>query len=166
MTSPLNAIIAGHYLDSRFAMSLTTLMVFRGITAPPAQTQSNPTQRRVSFELNRYMRREAFATQTMKLDRNINPERRGKYALLKLRNTGMPLADIRFKITQEIGAGVLQFGDNDDTEFFVIKLKDKYAGAALHAYAEAAKADDMEYAAEIDALAQNADRRLYKHMPD
>lgn len=102
----------------------------------------------------------------MKLDRNINPDGRGKYALLNLRKTDLSLADIRERISTSIGGQVLQFGSNPDTEFFVIKLKDKYAGPALHAYAEAAKDDDPEYAAEIDALAQAADRRLPKRMPD
>lgn len=100
----------------------------------------------------------------MKLDRNITEPRRGKYALVKLRNDS-PV---------ETGGGQyltfkkesIHFGDTPDTDFFVIRLKDKYAGAALHAYAEAAKKDDVEYAAEIDALAQAADRYIPKRIPD
>lgn len=102
----------------------------------------------------------------MKLDRNINPDGRGKYALLNLRRTDLSLAEIRLKVGEVVGGQVLQFGNTSDTAFFVIKLKDKYAGPALHAYAEAARADDEEYAAEIDALAQAADRRIPKRKPD
>lgn len=89
----------------------------------------------------------------MKLDRNTNPDGRQKYALLRLRNTDLSREEIRTRVTEALGGGVLQFGDNDETAFFVIKLKDKYAADALHAYARAAYADDPEYADEITALA-------------
>jgi hypothetical protein len=102
----------------------------------------------------------------MKLDRNLNPDGRGKYALLKLRRTALPLSEIRNRINGCIGGQILQFGDNPDTEFFVIKLIDKFAGPALRAYAEAARSEDPEYAAEIDALALSAESRTFKKMPD
>lgn len=103
----------------------------------------------------------------MKLDRNINPDGRGKYALLKLRRQpkGFPV-ELQHCAQMLKVAGLLDFGGTPETDFFVIRLKDKYAGPALHAYAEAAKPDDMEYAAEIDALAQAADRYLPKRIPD
>jgi len=100
----------------------------------------------------------------MKLDRNINADGKGKYALIKLRTALIRVA--ANPGLMEFSRADVDFGDTPETDFFVIRLKDKYAGAALHAYAEAAKADDLEYATEIDALAQAADRRMPKHMPD
>jgi hypothetical protein len=102
----------------------------------------------------------------MKLDRNINPDGRGKYALLKLRNIKLSLDAIQVQAEKSFGRDALDLGTYPVTEFFVIKLKDKYAGPALRAYAEAARADDEEYAAEIDALAQSSDRWSPKQKPD
>lgn len=103
----------------------------------------------------------------MKLDRNINPDGRGKYALLKLRNTDLSSAEIRERVGKIVGGQVLQFGDNEDTEFFVIKLKDIYAAPALIAYAKAAQEDgEEEYAQEIFALAEAAQKRRNKRKPD
>ena len=56
----------------------------------------------------------------MKLDRNVNPDGKGKYALINLR-------------TNQV-----QWGDGD--QFFVIKYKDEFAAPALRAYADAVKA--------------------------
>jgi hypothetical protein len=94
----------------------------------------------------------------MKLDRNVNASGRGKYALVKLRNVGQ-LDDYHFpgrlfKALERIN--MLDWGDKPETEFFVIRLKDKYAQAALHAYAIAAREEDPEYADEIEALAARA----------
>ena len=77
----------------------------------------------------------------MKLDRNINQDGKGKYALLNLR-------------TNKIEWGNLY----DEDEFFVIKLKDKYARAALTAYANAAWHDDEEWFNEIMELAKRSGR--------
>lgn len=101
----------------------------------------------------------------MKLDRNLNPDGRGKYALLKLRNTELSLGTIRSRVQRALGGQVLQFGDNSETEFFVIKLKDKYAAPALFAYADAARADDPEYADEIQRLAEMAQMHPNKKLP-
>jgi len=75
----------------------------------------------------------------MKLDRTVRPDGLGTYALINLR-------------TAQVAWG---YADSDD-EFFVIKLQDCYAAAALYAYARAAEADDPAYAADIRALAQRA----------
>lgn len=53
----------------------------------------------------------------MRLDRNINSDRMGKYALINLRTNKV------------------EWGDDD--QFFVIKYKDKFAAKALAAYSEA-----------------------------
>lgn len=90
----------------------------------------------------------------MKMDRNINPNRRGKYALLKLRRLseieawdgGEGEALDRQAALDAIAllerAGILDWGlVGTDGEFFVIRLKDKYAGAAIEGYANAVAAD-------------------------
>jgi hypothetical protein len=52
---------------------------------------------------------------------------------------------------------ILDWGDAPETEFFVIRLKDKYAQSALLAYANYASADgDEEYAQDVLGLAQRA----------
>lgn len=84
----------------------------------------------------------------MKLDRNVNSNGRGKYAIINLRTN------------------LVEWGDTPDQEFFVIKLKDKYAEAALMAYANAANADDSEYAHEVRELALRAKEHPLKRRPD
>lgn len=103
----------------------------------------------------------------MKLDRTINPNKRGKYALLKLRKLDLfteqgafgevaaPIADaIR---VLEI-AGILDWGiEGSESEFFVLRLKDVYAANALSAYATTAHLDgETEFASDIQALAFRA----------
>lgn len=103
----------------------------------------------------------------MKLDRNVNPNGRGKYALLKLRRQQNPFSvECQIAATNLKNAGLLDFGDTEDTEFFVIRLKDKYAAPALTAYALAAHADDPEYASEITKLAMLAEQHPNKKKPD
>ncbi len=75
----------------------------------------------------------------MKLDRNENPNGKGKYALLNLR-------------TDKIEWGYV--GEPD--EFFVIKLKDKHAKDALEAYADSIVHDDPEFAEQVMELAMRA----------
>lgn len=72
----------------------------------------------------------------MRLDRNVSEEGRDKYALLNLRRN-----------TIEWG----RVGDFD--EFFVIKLRDRHAPAALLAYAESIGRTDPEFAEEVRELA-------------
>lgn len=102
----------------------------------------------------------------MKLDRKTNDFGLGKYALLKLRK----LDEFRNGTFQELAppiakaiktledAGILDWGrSGTEAEFMVIRLKDKYASNALHAYAVAAYLDgEKEFAADIDALARRA----------
>lgn len=101
----------------------------------------------------------------MKLDRNINNDGRGKYALLKLRvfeefAKGGEIQELPYDIRQALDvlerAKILDWGDTPDTEFFVIRLKDRYAQSALKAYAEDAAIDDVEYAAEIERMVQRS----------
>ncbi len=103
----------------------------------------------------------------MKLDRNIpGNEGRGKYALLKLRvldtfrETGPFGGGLSGKVGEAIetlqAAGVLDWGDRPDTEFFVIRLKDANAQDALNAYATAVRTVDTEFSDEVSALARRS----------
>lgn len=89
----------------------------------------------------------------MKLDRNNN-DGRGKYAVVKMR-------DVRSRGGSQVASaldalargGFVTYGESGEKdEFFVLLLRDKYAQAALAAYAMAAEADDPEYAAEVRRL--------------
>lgn len=84
----------------------------------------------------------------MKLDRNINPNGMGKYALINLRTNK------------------IEWGNTPEDEFFVIKLKDKYASAALDAYAKSCLKDDPEFAKEVHELASKAMFHPLKKKPD
>ena len=93
----------------------------------------------------------------MKLDRNINADGLGKYALLKLRNLrrGDPAVDAALRTLDE--AGILDWGNTVDSEFFVIRLKDKYADDALFRYALSARHDgEDDYGREIEEMAERA----------
>lgn len=103
----------------------------------------------------------------MKLDRNMTETGLGKYALLKLRklkdftDPDDPFQEVAKPIADAIQtlekAGILDWGNSPETEFFVIRLKDKYGRCALHAYAEEAWRDgDTEFAAEVGELANRS----------
>ena len=97
----------------------------------------------------------------MKLDRNKNPDGRGKYALLKLRNWPAPDSPDANAVLEAMQTferlGILDWGvTGTESEFMVIRLKDRYAKAALAAYAREAVMDDVEYGGEIWELARRA----------
>jgi hypothetical protein len=105
----------------------------------------------------------------MQLDRNITNPKRGKYALIKLREATVKRVPIEFVDNPPlvmVEESAVDFGDTADSDFFVIRLKDKYAAPALRAYAQAAIDDDPEYAAEIFELAVSAENHPSKKMPD
>ena len=106
----------------------------------------------------------------MRLDRNTTNPRRGKYALIKLREA-LPTTVCRFPFRPtdkvQVPLKAVDFGDTDDTDFFVIRLRDKYAQPALEAYAMAARADgEQEYANEVAVLAIRARNHKGKRKPD
>ncbi len=106
----------------------------------------------------------------MKLDRNITPGR-GKYALIKLRESDLSKEEVDDAIAHnhaiiEVEPEAIDFGDTEDSDFFVIRLKDKYAAQALFAYASAAAEDDLEYGREIQKLAVIARNHPSKKRPD
>lgn len=104
----------------------------------------------------------------MKLDRNSNPSGVGKYALIKLRNMpeGYPKVSGSGNEFVTVPSNCVDFGDTPDTEFFVIRLKDKYAERALLSYALAAMKDDPEYGSEIKKLSDFAAVHPNKRKPD
>lgn len=111
----------------------------------------------------------------MKLDRNIYPMGRGKYALIKVRKLREQSQNAE-KVKQAIELlereGILDWGDGDD-DFFVIRLKDENAWPALDAYAQAYIRNNvgtpdggMEFASEVRELANKALRHPRKKKPD
>ena len=100
----------------------------------------------------------------MKLDRNLNPDGKGKYALILQRKLSVPIPCNSAGMAV-LPVEVIDFGDTPDTEVFVIRLKDKYAAAALHAYADAAKHDDPEWSGQVRTLAFTAAHHPNKQPP-
>jgi len=98
----------------------------------------------------------------MKLDRNING--RGKYAIVNLREIerigGVAMGhnpDIAHALRILETNGLIEYGEvGSENEFFVIKLKDRYADSALARYAALASSDDPEYANDVAELASRA----------
>lgn len=99
----------------------------------------------------------------MNLDRNLNADGKGKYALINLRKIeGNP------QTAEELAAAILknpecvEFGRvGEQDEFFVIKLKDEYAPDGLRGYGARAWASDAEYGSKVLDLA----RRSGKNSP-
>lgn len=103
----------------------------------------------------------------MKLDRNINGNGRGKYALLLLRQIDNfirpddPFQRVNQRIVDALrtleDAGIIDWGlQGTESEFMVFRLKDRYAAEALEAYANEAGRFDPEYADEIREMADRA----------
>lgn len=123
----------------------------------------------------------------MKLDRNTNPDGRGKYALIQLRDLHeLEYANIELQKETEkrpvsIPSTAIHIGNEGPGEqFFVIKYKDQFAAPALHAYAQAVrlaafslppeKADEheslIEYADEMENEALIAASIQETKLPD
>ena len=106
----------------------------------------------------------------MKLDRNINTDGRGKYAVVNLRKLATFEAQKNYSHTSSVEAlhmaGIVDYGDDPTSDFFLIRLKDAYAAPALAAYAMAAYPDDQEYAMEVLNLAKRAAEHPSKRKPD
>ena len=91
----------------------------------------------------------------MKLDRHINPDGTGKYALVKLRLLTPLLrkgaAEIPLTKSEEravrafaelVKGGYITLGnESPGDQFFVMKYKDQFTAPGLHAYAIAAEAE-------------------------
>lgn len=97
----------------------------------------------------------------MKMDRDVNTDGTGKYALIKLRN--MPTGDdvLARQANAEVhaalevlnGHGMLDWGNvHSESEFFVMRLKDKFSYRGLLGYMKAIELEsepDFEYAKAI-----------------
>jgi hypothetical protein len=95
----------------------------------------------------------------MKMDRNLNADGRGKYALLLMRNypNGTRKAAVDAAMQTLADVGMLDYGEaGSPSEFFVIRLRDKFAECALRAYAAMAMLSDGEWASEVDELADRS----------
>ncbi len=105
----------------------------------------------------------------MKLDRNVNANGKGKYALVRLR--GIETGTVAYGMLQQLyKLGHVDFGIvGEKDEFFVIKLRDRFAADAIRAYSdavmtEAAKCADNElrandlaqYALQVQSLERRA----------
>ena len=85
----------------------------------------------------------------MRLDRYTG-ETAGKFSIIENRK----------------GGRIINIGDPEN-DFFVIKLKDKHAAAALLAYASSAQADgDLELSADVRRLAREAAAHPCQKRPD
>lgn len=98
----------------------------------------------------------------MKLDRNTN--KRGKYAIVNLREIER-IGGVAHGHNPDIAQALRILETNDlieygevgaENEFFVLKLKDKYAAGTLARYAALAAADDPEYAHDVMQLTKRA----------
>lgn len=97
----------------------------------------------------------------MKLDRNVNSDGQGKYALVNLRKldwmtpSDQQSTGLLFSVLER--RGLLEYGRiGGSDEFFVIKLRDRHARPALAAYADSIRGTDPEFAAEVDEMADRA----------
>lgn len=109
----------------------------------------------------------------MKLDRNTK-SRTPKYFLVHNRRVaiaGKLDKKIKQQITEALDTlrlhNVIEEGlAGKPDEFFVIKLRDKFAPAALEAYAKMASEHDAEFAEEVLALAERARVHPLSKFPD
>lgn len=101
----------------------------------------------------------------MKLDRNLlhRNHGRGKYALILLRQLpphvpGDGHGPVYEAIELLERAGLIDWGEKGTSgEFFVIRLKDRHASAALNCYAhDASLHGDLEWANEVREMADRA----------
>ena len=104
----------------------------------------------------------------MDMDRNINDDGCGKYAVINLRRLnelcGHPSTFQRWtpEVEQALktleGVGALEWGRvGEQDEFFLVKLKDRHSTPALHAYADShAASGDLEFARAVRDMAHRS----------
>lgn len=111
----------------------------------------------------------------MRLDRNINGDGRGKYALILLRKLAafespetFGQSEVEKAIETLDKAGLIDWGIvGSESEFFVTRLKDRNAAASLHGYAQEAEANgELEWAEEVRDMARRAQISPWKKRPD
>lgn len=94
----------------------------------------------------------------MRLIRNTTRNGDGKYAIINLQRLGGFNQEDRDACNKAIAflatTGALEYGiKGSPQEFFVLRLKDRFAQAALFAYVAAAHLFDREYADDVRELA-------------
>jgi DNA-binding ferritin-like protein len=74
----------------------------------------------------------------MKLDRNINKDGRGKYALIQLRKVGpVPAKEVQDALQLLHEWNIIHWGnESPGDQFFVVKYKDQFAYGALRGYCD------------------------------
>lgn len=104
----------------------------------------------------------------MKLDRHESVSGMGKYALLHLRKARDACSpEVAEAIKLLDNAGLIQWGRvGEDDEFFVMKLKDVNTPSGLQGYAANAALTDVEYAEEVMAMADRAEKHPGRKVPD
>ncbi len=103
----------------------------------------------------------------MKMDRNENEDGLGKYALVLLRKLRPVKGAVQDALSVLEREGLLDWGTSGTpAEFFLVRLKDRSAEAALRAYADDAMAYDAEWAQEVYLLADRAMHHPSKKTPD
>lgn len=106
----------------------------------------------------------------MKLDRELNEDSPNKYSLVLNRAVkALPPEAARevndaLKILRD--HGVLDDGRDPIKEFFVIRLRDKYAAGALRSYAQAASEEDPEYGQSVHKLMRKSLHHASRHKPN
>ena len=99
----------------------------------------------------------------MRLIRNITKDHRGKYGvvrMLRLPDDPGARADVDYALRTLERHGMMEWGEpKTEGEFFVLMLKDVYAGPALKAYALALtddEAGDVAYGKDVAELMDRA----------
>lgn len=99
----------------------------------------------------------------MRMDRNINADGGGKYAIVNmraLREAMTPGGRIEEAFQRLRDAGIIDLGMvGTESEFFLIKLKDRHSPPALYAYADSIRPTDPEFAAEVTQMCFRAGER-------
>lgn len=107
----------------------------------------------------------------MKLVRNTTQDGSCKYAAVRmdkiaeLSQVDQQAACAALEMLADLG--VLETGKaGSEEEFFLIKLKDNHAAAALWAYAKSVHGTDPEFSDEVAALARRSREREWRKEPD
>lgn len=100
----------------------------------------------------------------MKMDRNINSDGTGKYVVInmrKLRDFRDANQQMRPDIIEALrvlsNAGAVEWGNvGSQSEFFLVKLKDRHSLPAIQAYADSIRMSDPEFADEVYEMTMRA----------
>lgn len=94
----------------------------------------------------------------MKLDRDLNPTGKGKYALINMRKIpSNPTTALELAEAIRLNPEAVEFGEvGSPGEFWLVKLKDENADVCLYGYAGKILAKDPEFAAEVSNMAKRS----------